>query len=44
MATARHLGGKPRDNEFGAGLANAFQAVKAVEARSVEQLSSDSSR
>jgi subtilisin family serine protease len=40
MATARHLGPKPRDTEFGAGLANAFLAVKAVEPKSAEQLSS----
>jgi subtilisin family serine protease len=41
ISTARHLGPKAKDNEFGAGLANALQAVKAVEPKSAEQLSSE---
>jgi subtilisin family serine protease len=41
MSTARHLGSKLRDNEFGAGLANALQAVKAVTAKSAEQRNSE---
>jgi len=38
-STARHLGPAPRDNDFGAGLADAWQAVKMVESRSAERLS-----
>jgi subtilisin family serine protease len=38
-SSARHLGATPRDNDFGAGLANAWQAVKAVDAQAAEQVS-----
>lgn len=38
MATAKQLGATPRDDDFGAGLANAWQAVRAVALQAAEQV------
>ena len=37
VSTARHIGEKPRDNEYGAGLADALDAVSALQPKSAEK-------
>ncbi len=38
MSTARHLGPPARDDGYGAGLANAWRAVKAIDARAAQRV------
>ena len=37
VSSARHMGAKPRDNEYGAGIADALDAVSALRPKSAEK-------
>jgi len=37
VSSARHMGAKPRDNEYGAGIADALDAVSALQPKSAEK-------